>query len=116
MAPKAKGKAKVTQKESKESFSQDSIKTPSWFELIQKNEKTSSSSSKTKIPDQKASISTESTKMLSVDKNQNPDQKVSMEAIGMLPIVSIDEIARTNALALASIFSQNKEVVDPTAP
>ena len=39
-----------------------------------------------------------------------------MEGIGMLPIVSIDEIARTNALVLANIFSQNKEVVDPKAP
>ena len=69
MSPKAKGKAKVTQKESKESYSQDSIKTSSWFELIQKNERASSSSSKTKNPDQKAPILAETTKMLSANKD-----------------------------------------------
>ena len=33
----------------------------------------------------------------------------------MLPLVSMHEIARTNALVLANIFSQNKEVAEPKA-
>ena len=56
MPPKSKGKAKVTQKESIESYSQDSTKTPSWFELVQKNEKASSSSNKIKKLDQKVPV------------------------------------------------------------
>ena len=39
-----------------------------------------------------------------------------METSDMLPMVSIDEIAISNALVLAISFSQNKEVVDPVAP
>ena len=72
MPPKAKGKTKVTQKESKESYSQDSIKTPSWFELLQKNDQGSSSSSKTKTLDQSTS---KPAKTIS-NKSQSSDQKV----------------------------------------
>ena len=54
--------------------------------------------------------------MQSANRAQNSYQKVSVETTDMLPIVSIEEIARTNALVLANIFSQNKEVVDPEAP
>ena len=112
MPPKAKGKAKVTQKESKESYSQDSAKTPSWFELIRKNDQGPRSSSKTKTPDQSSS---RLSKVLP-NQNQNLDQKVSIETTSMLPMVSMDEIARTNALVLANIFSQNKEMADLKAP
>ena len=100
MPSKAKGKAKVTQKESKESYSQDSVKTPSWFELIQKNDKGSSSSSKTRTPDQST---LEPTKKLP-NQCQSLDQKVSTETTDKLHLVSIDEIARTNALVLTNIF------------
>ena len=102
MPPKAKGKAKITQKESKESYSQDSAKNPSWLELIRASDQGSSSSGKTKTPDQS---SLEPIKK-AVSQSQNPSQKVSTETLDMLPLVSIDEIARTNALVLANIFSQ----------
>ena len=99
MPPKAKGKAKITQKESKESYSQDSVKIPSWFELIRKNDQGPSSSSKTKTPDQSTSGSSKNLP------NHGQDPKVSKETADMLPMVSMDEIARTNALVLANIFS-----------
>ena len=107
MPLKTKGKAKVTLKESKESYSQDSIKTPSWFELIQKNEKASSSSSKTRTLDQKA-LTESATKRPPIGQSQDSDQKVSVETIEMLSLVSIDDIARINALVLANIFYKIK--------
>ena len=63
--------------------------------------------------DQKVRVSVETTKMLSANRAQNSYQKVSVETTDMLPIVSIEEIARTNTLVLANICSQNKKVVAP---
>ena len=112
MLPKAKGKAKVTQKESKESYSQDSTKILSWLELVQTDDRASSSSNKTKKSSQKVSSETTNVSPLA----QKSYQKVSVETTDMLPLIGMEEIARTNALVLANIFSQNKELVVPKAP